>query len=257
MIEGDLAACAGIVQRGDPERFLAAMAAPGVARAVLFPLYAFNVEVSRAPWVSAEPMIAEMRLQWWRDAVDEMARGGPVRRHEVTTPLATALPERLAPALDDAVAARRWDIYRDGFDGAADLDEHIEKTAGTLMRVAALALGEAAESVVADIAYASGAANWLRAVPDLVARGRRPLPDDTDAGIRRLAERGLDRLASARARRADVSRDAAVALLAGWQAGPVLAQARRAPSRVAAGRLGQSEAGKRLSLMARAASGRW
>ncbi|MEQ8366967.1 MAG: phytoene synthase, partial [Roseicyclus sp.] len=60
-----LQACAELVARGDPDRFRATMAAPVDARRVLFPLYAFNIEVSRAPWVTAEPMIAEMRLQFW------------------------------------------------------------------------------------------------------------------------------------------------------------------------------------------------
>jgi phytoene/squalene synthetase len=71
-----LEACADLLRRGDPDRFLAAMAAPPAARRVLLPLYAFNLEVARAPQVTAEPMIAEMRLQWWRDALAEIAAGG-------------------------------------------------------------------------------------------------------------------------------------------------------------------------------------
>jgi len=102
-------ACADIVRKGDPERFLAAMAAPPAARRVLFPLYAFNVEVSRAPWVTEEPMIAEMRLQWWRDALEEIAAGGAVRSHEVTVELAAVLDGEAAKALDRSIAARRWD----------------------------------------------------------------------------------------------------------------------------------------------------
>jgi hypothetical protein len=66
-----LQACAEMVARGDPDRFRAAMAAPLAARQMLFPLYAFNIEVSRAPWVTAEPIIAEMRLQFWRDVIEE------------------------------------------------------------------------------------------------------------------------------------------------------------------------------------------
>lgn len=66
-----IAACAALVARGDPDRFAAIMAAPPAARARLFPLYAFNLEVARAPWVTKEPMIAEMRLQWWRDVLAE------------------------------------------------------------------------------------------------------------------------------------------------------------------------------------------
>ena len=95
----DLNACAALVEKGDPWRFRTVMAAPVAARAKLFPLYAFNVEVSRAPYVTAEPMIAEMRLQWWRDALEEIANGAP-RRHEVVTPLAEILTPEQATALD-------------------------------------------------------------------------------------------------------------------------------------------------------------
>ena len=80
-----LQACAEITRKGDPDRFLSAMAARPALREILFPIYAFNVEVSRAPWVTKEPMIAEMRLQWWRDALQEIAAGGTVRRHDAVT----------------------------------------------------------------------------------------------------------------------------------------------------------------------------
>ena len=78
-----VAACAALVERGDPDRFMAVMAAPVALRVRLFPLYAFNLEIARAPWVTTQPMIAEMRLQWWRDVVAEPAP----RAHEVVGPL--------------------------------------------------------------------------------------------------------------------------------------------------------------------------
>src|SRR5210317_942930 len=105
-LDADVLACAAIVEKGDPERFAAAMASPVEARRVLFPLYAFNVEVSRAPWVTQEPMIAEMRLQWWRDALEEIAQSRPARRHEVVTPLSRILDPETAQRLDRLVAAR-------------------------------------------------------------------------------------------------------------------------------------------------------
>src|SRR6056297_157483 len=100
--DSDLTACAQLVERGDRDRFAAAMAAPVDARKVLFPIYAFNIEVSRAPWVTQEPMIAEMRLQWWTDALDEIASSGLVRRHEVVTSLAHVLDETAARQLQRA-----------------------------------------------------------------------------------------------------------------------------------------------------------
>jgi phytoene/squalene synthetase len=253
----DLTACAELVRRGDPDRFLAVMAAPVAARQRLFPLYAMNVEVSRAPWVTQEAMIAEMRLQWWRDALDEIATGASVRRHEVVTPLAELLTPAMAARLDGLIEARRWDIYRDPFEDRAGFDRYIDETAGTLMWAAASILGAADETVVRDFAYAAGLAGFLRATAELEARGRIPLLDGTQDGVRALARDGLDRLNRAQAARSKVSKSAAPALLSGWQARAVLAQTIKDPLAVAEGRLGQSEAGKRLALMARAATGRW
>ena len=142
-----LQACADIVAKGDPDRFAAAMVAPIEARRILFPLYAFNVEVARAPWVTQEPMIAEMRLQWWRDVLTEIGQGGQVRKHEVTTPLAEVLDAESAVILDKLVQARRWDIYRQAFEDEAHFAEYLDATGGGLMWVAARALAELGEDV--------------------------------------------------------------------------------------------------------------
>ena len=252
--DDDLIACARIVERGDPDRFAAAMAAPVAARTRLFPIYAFNVEVARAPWVTAEPMIAEMRLQWWRDVLEEIRAGGPVRRHEVATPLARALDAEGASLLDTLVEARRSDIDRAPFEDAGQFAQYLERTGGLLMEVAVRALdGSAAEAARArDAGYAQGLAAYLRAVPELEARGKAPLPDGRAEAIAVLAEDGLARLD----RVGRVSGPARPAFLAAWQARPLLKLAAKAPGRVAEGALALSEPGKRLRLAWVAATGR-
>jgi 15-cis-phytoene synthase len=254
-----LQACAALVERGDPDRFLAAMAAPPAARARLFPLYAFNLEVTRAPWVTQEALIAEMRLQWWRDALAEIEGGGPVRAHEVTIPLAEVIRMAELPVapLDALVAARRRDIGHEPFPDVAALWAYLDETTGNLMWAAALALGGADEGAVRSMGQAAGLAAWLVAVPRLVARGLQPLPDSSNDAIRQLAQLGLVRLAEARAARARVPRRAGPALMAGWRAGPILRMALRQPERVTGGRLVQSEFARRGSLLLRAATGRW
>ncbi|WP_417728011.1 squalene/phytoene synthase family protein [Roseovarius sp.] len=253
----DLIACGDIVRRADPDRFQAAMAAPVAARAVLFPMYAFNVEVARAPWLTAEPMIAEMRLQWWRDALDEIAAGGLVRRHEVVTPLAHVLDAAGAALLAELIEARRWDINRDPFEDESDFVGYIEATSGNLMQAAARALGNAEPQVIQDAGFALGLANWLRAIPALEAAGRKPLVDGRPEAVRALASEGLKRLRRARARRAEVSRKAGAALLPLWLAGPVLRRVARDPRAVAEGRLGLAPARGRLTLLASSITGRW
>jgi len=255
--DDDLAACADLVARADPERFMAAMAAPVAARRVLFPLYAFNAEVARAPWVTQEPTIAGMRLQWWRDALQEIRAGGPVRRHMVATPLAEVLDAQATALLDDLIVARHWDIGSDPFEDDAALDAYLTQTAGHLMWVAARALGGPGARDAAPVlaaGFAHGLANWLRAVPLLERAGRIPLVDGRPEAIRARAERGLAHLAQAR--RAPLPRAARAALLPAWQTGTILHRAIAAPQRVADGQLDVSPLRSRLSLMLRAATGR-
>jgi phytoene/squalene synthetase len=232
-----LIACAALVERADPERFRAIMAAPPKARAVLFPLYAFNVEVVRAPWLTAESMIAEMRLQWWRDALEEIAGGGTVRRHEVVDALAAVLDPEGARLLDGLIAARRWDIYSEPFEDAEHFADYVDATTGHLMRTAARLLGQADDGVVRDFAHAVGVANVLRASAVLRERGRRPFVDDAENAIAATASAAMARMDRARAARRGVSRESGAALLIGHAARPILRQAARDPGAVLAGQL--------------------
>lgn len=251
-----LSACAAIVQRADPDRFLACMAAPVAVRARLFPLFAFNVEVARAPWVTQEPLIAQMRLQWWQDAVEEIAAGKTLRQHEVVGPLAAAMdglpPESRSAPFKALIAARQWDIYDAPFADDAAFMAHLEDTSGGLMWLACGARGP--ERLIRGVGVAHGIASWLTAAPELAARGRVPLVDESDDALRGLARRGLGLLAAARG--ADFG-PAVPVLRTAWRAPALLRQVLAAPGRVSAGTLGTSEFQRRASLLARAFTGRW
>lgn len=189
-----LNACADLVARADPDRFAALMAAPVTARAKLLPLFAMNIEVSRAPWASKEPMICEMRLQWWRDIVD-----APLRRaHEIAGPVQDLIQsaDLPIPVLDRMISARIWDIYTDPFADQAALIQYLRDTSGGLMWLSALALGAdpAQEPLYQNAGLAMGIANYLRAVPQLEQRGRRPLIDGRPSAVAELAQFGLDQL---------------------------------------------------------------
>ncbi len=192
-----------------------------------------------------------MRLQWWRDALDEIAAGGPVRRHEVTQPLAEMLDGAGARLLDALVAARREDAEREPPANEAALDAYLDATGGNLAWAAARALGASREAGVRDVAWAGAAANYLRAVPRLRALGRAPLPEAVDPAW--LAAAGLDRLERGRRDREPA---AVPALLFAWQAEGVLRRAQADPRRVEAGTLDGSDFRRRLALMRAAAIGR-
>ncbi|MGQ0611727.1 MAG: squalene/phytoene synthase family protein [Paracoccaceae bacterium] len=172
-----VAACAALVERGDPDRFAATLAAPAARRGDLFTLYAYNLELARAPWVASAPLIAEMRLQWWRDVL--VAPQPPA--HEVAGPLHGLIARAGLPVtlLDEMAAARRWDISDQPFADVGGLVDYVGQTSGHLMWLAALCLGAPAQSEAAlrQIALGAGIAGFLRAAAELSARGRRPLSD--------------------------------------------------------------------------------
>lgn len=261
MADDPIAVCAQAVAKGDPDRFAATMAAPVPARTVLFPLYAFNLEVARAPWMSREPMVAQMRLQFWTDVLDCIGDGRPVPQHEISEPLAQAVRETGLDValLHGIVAARVQDIAPEGFADADALWQYLDATAGNLMWAAALALGapERSTPAVRGMAHASGLANYLLAVPALEAAGRQPLPDTDAAAIAALANDGLARLTRARAARATVPHRASPALLAGWRSRALLTLAAQSPERVRAGALAESDFARRGALLMRTISGRW
>lgn len=255
-----IAACAALVERADPDRFAATMAAPPKTRETLFPLYAFNIEVARAPWVTSESLIAEMRLQWWRDVVSAPASGAALA-HEVAGPLHHVIHSKNLPIniLDTLIAARRWDIGQNPFLTTADLTGYLEDTGAALMWLAAKSLNapDTAEQAVRSAGWATALASYFRAVPDLAARGRVPLPDASPKAIATLARSGLARLQSARNAGASIPRHAAPALYPAWQTRALLTLATKDPAAVTEGRLYQSEFARRGGLAWRGFSGRW
>ena len=256
-LDDDVIACAKIVKKGDPIRFRAVMAVPAHYRPALFAIYAFNLETARAPWMSQETMIAEMRLQWWHDALEEIANGTPHRRHEIVTPLAHLLTPSNAQVLQRLVAARRWDIYTDPFANQADFEAYINATSTCLLYVAASTLGKFNSDVLDHFGYASGLGRFFLAVPQLLNNGRQPLLDISPIALRMQAQIGLERMSSARAKRKDVSIKAGFAFLAGWQTGVILKNALRYPEKIISGGLLHNERTHSASLIMRRLTGRW
>ncbi len=95
------------MRRHDPDRFLTALFAPAAVREALFTLYALNHELARAREVAREPMMALVRLQWWREVIE-----GARRRHEVGGPVGEALDAGVLRAsdLEGMIAGRELEV---------------------------------------------------------------------------------------------------------------------------------------------------
>jgi len=171
------------MRRHDPDRFFTALFAPPQRRGALLVLYAFNHELARAREATSEPILALIRLHWWREVVE-----GARRAHEVAGPLGAALDAGVlhAPDLLAMIAAREAEAEPAIATGAA-WQAYVEGTAGMLAVAAGRALGaEPAQlSRLSDLGTAYGVAGQLRSVATLARRGRCLLPEDA------LAARGL------------------------------------------------------------------
>ncbi len=176
-----LAACAAVVRRSDPDRYFASLFAPAERRTLLFALYAFNHELARAAEIAHEPMMAEIRLQWWREAVEEARDSRPRAQ-----PVAIALSELLGrtrisvAALEALIDTRGEEISSAPFADLAALEAHAEATSATLMRIAAIILDPDAEigELTREAGIAYGLTGILRSVPFHAARGKTLLPAD-------------------------------------------------------------------------------
>jgi NADH dehydrogenase [ubiquinone] 1 alpha subcomplex assembly factor 6 len=170
--------CGRDLQRLDPDRWLTALFAPDARRSGLFALYAFNAEIARARESVSQPMIGQIRLQWWREAWEGIAAGKP-RQHPVVLALhehCRHLEQATVMALIDA---RERDMDDAPFADLADLTSYARATSVPLMKLAAQHLDGPANDAVIDAAGTAYALTGiLRAAPHLLARQRVLLPSD-------------------------------------------------------------------------------
>jgi phytoene synthase len=143
------------VRRADPDRWLASrfIADPG-RRDDLMALYAFDHVLARVPHQVSEPLMGEIRLTWWAEALDEIYGSGAVRAHPVALALADAVrrAELARAPLDALIEARFGDLQPKLFVNAEAAVVYADQTAGALMQAAVQALGGPANVQAARLA---------------------------------------------------------------------------------------------------------
>lgn len=80
-----------LVRVADRGRFLGALFAAEPRRNGLLALLAFDHELARTRTVTREPMLARIRLEWWREAVAEAAGRGKPRAQPIVESLSETI----------------------------------------------------------------------------------------------------------------------------------------------------------------------
>lgn len=164
------------LRRSDPDRYFATLFAPVARREALTILYLFNHELARAREVTTTPMLALIRLQWWREVVE-----GQRKMHELATPLSAALEAGELPREDllALISAREMEAEEEIPDFPTFLT-YARGTGGRLARIAGKVLGvDSAE--IEDLGTAYAISGILRAAPFLARQERSLLPADHTA----------------------------------------------------------------------------
>lgn len=103
-----------LVREHDPDRFYLSLLTPGagVLAPAMWPLLAFNYEISRTREVVTDTTIGLIRLQWWRDALDQIYQGGAVPKNDVVQELAETIDKYQLPKdhFDALIYAREFDL---------------------------------------------------------------------------------------------------------------------------------------------------
>ncbi|OYW42990.1 MAG: hypothetical protein B7Z38_03165 [Rhodobacterales bacterium 12-64-8] len=200
------------LKRTDEDRWLATRYADVAGRERLVAIYLLNQELQRTLHTK-EPMLGKIRLQWWRETLEQVGGAGPVRRHDLAEELARVTAKRadlvapmgaLVDAFDDILDDH---LHAGGHQPGGEHEARHLAVEGRLMRLAGIALmpaapepdldamagmGEAALALKAELPEAQ--ARWdaarrqARAVPSVMwpallhlaarvdAKGREPSP---------------------------------------------------------------------------------
>lgn len=171
------------------DRYLAALLSPRDVRWDLITLAAFAGEIERIPVIVREPMMGEIRLQWWREALENTdpstLSGHPVADAARSVVARHRLPLGLLIGFIDAQSVL---LHEEPIMDDQALAAHLAKTEGALFELALRILGsrsETAHALAMPAGRAYGIARLLVELPALWAQGRVLIPET------RLAAAGL------------------------------------------------------------------
>jgi 15-cis-phytoene synthase len=192
-IKAQYSHCDAHLHEFDRDRWLANLFAKAELRQHLNALYAFNTEISRIRDIVSEPMLGEIRLQWWRDAIS--SANDSAKSHPIAGALLNTIKDFNLPrdAFTNLLDARVSDLYDDAFPTLNALEGYCGETSSILLRLAAIILNENNEPGGADACGHGGVAlaitGQLRSFAWEARRGQTFVPTEI------LAKNGINKAA--------------------------------------------------------------
>ncbi|MCE3232517.1 MAG: putative phytoene synthase (terpenoid synthase) [Rickettsiaceae bacterium] len=161
-----LSFCALEVKKYDYYRYLCCLLAPENLQERFFAIYAFNNEIARIKEVVSEPMVGHIRLQWWRDAIEEIYKGVPVKHnHEIVRALYKLISQvDISKELfDNLIDAREADIEFSVPENIESLENYTIATSSGLFELL-LTAAEIYDKSAVEASYHAGIAYALTGI---------------------------------------------------------------------------------------------
>lgn len=179
----------------EPDFFLLSLLSPRRYRSTLWALFAFHYEIAKTRDVVSDAQIGLIRLQWWREAVEEIYAGSIPRRHDVVEGLAQAIKSYDLPQslLLDMITARQAEFAAQtpSLQSVKALEHYIGSFYTPLLKLVLLVLGQGEEeAMIQRTAQKYGVCRIIRTVPYIFDKDRLLLPGDVlvkhETSIRQL-----------------------------------------------------------------------
>ncbi|KAI8082412.1 isoprenoid synthase domain-containing protein [Thamnidium elegans] len=177
--------CKDSVRQRDYEGYLCVPFFPADKRNTQYAIRAFNVELASIRENVSKTEIGKMRMQFWKDTVDQIYAGNPPQQ-----PIALALAEALKTSTMSSMWMKRIITERTSnlddhqFMTIKDMETYSENTQSSLLYLQLESLGVkdvSADHVISHIGKMIGISTFLRSLPFHVSQKRLVLPAEITA----------------------------------------------------------------------------
>lgn len=177
--------CMDLVRQNDHENFLCTLLLPESIRTTAFAVRAFNSEVARVNDLVSNTTIAQMRLTFWKEAVDKIFKDCPPE-HPISKEIHRALKKHKLSKVyfNRLVTSRKTQSSENGFPSLEALEKYSENSVSPIFYLLLQAAGVQDVNIdhaMSHLGKAQGIANALRSVPHLARKADNvsfPLPID-------------------------------------------------------------------------------
>ncbi|KAJ7360473.1 NADH dehydrogenase (ubiquinone) complex I, assembly factor 6 [Desmophyllum pertusum] len=174
--------CNNLVRNLDYENYLCVLLLPKSSRTSVFAVRAFNVELARIQDAVSDQTIGRMRLQFWRDSLENTYQGNPPQQ-SVALELAEAITKhKLAKGwFSRLIDARERNLDNRPHETTNALEEHGENTVSSVLYLILECLGVKdvqADHAASHLGKAIAVVTLLRSTPFHGSKGKVYIPNN-------------------------------------------------------------------------------